>query len=198
MSISSNTSAARVSSPGDSAAHLRGAALNPIKHPPTARLASVSMAESRVELADSAMRVVTDFNLEHPVTVAEDCPIDNALHEMKRANVRSMLVLKGEQLSGLITSYDIQGERPMQALQHRGFKSHAEIEVRHVMTPWDAVPTLELRTVREAKVHQVVEFFRNTPDATHILIVEHGGSDAVIYGLISRTRVERQLGTKLD
>ena len=140
------------------------------------------------------MKVVTDFASEHPVTVTEDCLIDHALLEMKRANVRSMLVVRGEQISGLVTSYDIQGERPMQVLQKLGFNNHAELEVHHIMSPWDSVPTLELHTVREAQVHQVVEFFRHS-STTHVLIVESAErSGAVVRGLISRTRVERQVG----
>jgi len=198
MPMSSNSSAARVSDLADAEPRARRAALHPIKHPPAARLSVLPPVESRVELTDAAMKVVTDFHSEHPVTVAEDCLIDHALAEMKRANVRSMLVMRGEQISGLVTSYDIQGERPMRALQDLGFNSHADIEVRHIMSPWDSVPTLELRTVLDAQVHQVVEFFRNTPGATHLLLVEHGGSGAIVRGLISRARVERQVGYSID
>lgn len=198
MSMPSKAAAVRTTPTTNLAARARSAALHPIKHPPTARLATVSAMESRVALTDPAMTVVTDFRAEHPVTVAEDCLIDHALLEMKRANVRSMLVLRGDQISGLVTSYDIQGERPMKALLDLGFKTHAEIEVRHIMLPWDSVPTLELGTVRDAKVHQVIDFFRNTPEATHLLIVEHGANGAVVRGLISRARVERQVGLSIN
>jgi signal-transduction protein with cAMP-binding, CBS, and nucleotidyltransferase domain len=185
--------------PADPAsAQLSGPALPTLEHPPTARLPVARAAEEPVAMMDPAMSVVTDFAQERPVTVTEDYPVDYALREMKRANVRSMLVTRDDVVTGLVTSYDIQGERPLQVLLEFGFLRRTEIEVRHIMTAWDSVPTLELRAVRAARVHQVVEYFRHT-QATHLVIVEyakHGG--AFVRGLISRTRVERQLGVPIN
>jgi CBS domain-containing protein len=155
--------------------------------PPTA-------GEARVALTDPAVHVVTDFVLEQPVTVPEERSIDEALREMIRAGVRALLVVRDELVTGLITSYDIQGERPLQFLTESGYRRHDEIEVGHIMTPWERAPTLDWRALGRARVSDLAAFFRSTA-ATHVVMVEHmdQGSTAV-RGLISRTRLERQLG----
>jgi len=145
-------------------------------------------------LNDPAPLVVTDFTREAPVTVTEDRPIDDALRDMMVAGVRALLVIHGDLVSGLITSYDIQGERPLQILRATSYTRHDEIEVGHIMTPWDRVLKVNWSWLNSARVREIVELFRST-DATHLVIVEnteHRG--AFVRGLISRARVIRQLG----
>jgi CBS-domain-containing membrane protein len=152
------------------------------------------VAETRLVLTDPAMHVATDFVLEQPVTVSEERPIDEALRDMIRAGVRALLVVRGEAMTGLITSYDIQGERPLQFLAASGYRRHDEIEVGHIMTPWDRVPTLDWQALGRGRIADLVAFFRTTA-ATHVLVSEEAGqSGLVVRGLISLTRLERQLG----
>lgn len=151
-------------------------------------------AEARLALTDPAVGVVTDFIWEQPITVRRELSIDDALREMIRAGVRALLVVRDEVVTGLITSYDIQGERPLQFLTESGYRRHDEIEVGHIMTPWERVATLDWGALGRARVADLVAFFRTTA-ATHVVVEEHvdqGGP--VVRGLISRTRLERQLG----
>jgi CBS domain-containing protein len=151
-------------------------------------------AEGRLALADPAKHVATDFLSEQPVTVPAELSIDDALREMIRAKVRALLVLRDEVVIGLVTSNDIQGERPLQFLAVSGLRRHDEIEVRHIMTPWERVATLDWQVLDHTRVSDLAAFLKSTA-ATHIVLVEHatqGGS--VVRGLISRTRLERQLG----
>ena len=150
--------------------------------------------EARLAVTDPAVQVVTDFVLERPVTVPEECSIDAALREMIRAGVRALLVLRDEVVTGLITSYDIQGERPLQFLAESGYRRHDELEVGHIMTPWERVATLDWQALGRAQIADLAAFFR-TSAATHVVVSEdlnEGG--AVVRGLISRTRLERCLG----
>jgi len=55
---------------------------------------------------------MTDFTREPPATVTEDRSIDDALEDMVIAGVHALLVVRGDLVSGIITSYDIQGDRP--------------------------------------------------------------------------------------
>jgi CBS-domain-containing membrane protein len=163
-------------------------------HPPVARVRPQALAQGRIALSDPAVRVVTDFMLEQPLTVAEDRLIDEALREMIVAGVRALLVVHGDRVTGLITSYDIQGERPLQFLRSSNFSRHDEIEVGHIMTPWDQVPTLDWRAVRTEHVADIVKFFKNTR-ATHGAILEYLDQGGIfVRGLVSRTQLERQLG----
>jgi len=81
------------------------------------------------------------------VTVTEDRSIDDALRDMMLAGVRALLVVSEDAVTGLITSYDIQGERPLQFLLTSNYTRHDEIEVGHIMTPWERVPRLDWRDV---------------------------------------------------
>jgi len=162
---------------------------------PTAR--SRGAAESRLALTDPAVHVVTDFASEQPITVPEEISIDAALREMIRAEVRALLVVRGEVLTGLITSYDIQGERPLQFLAQSGYRRHDEIEVGHIMTPWERVPALDWQALRGARVLDLVAFLKCTA-ATHVVMVEHTDQwRSAVRGLISRTRLARQLGQRI-
>lgn len=152
-----------------------------------------SQSVRRARHTDPAASVMTDFSLDTPVTVAADRFIDDALRDMMVAGVRALLVMRGEVVVGLITSYDIQGERPLQFLNTSGFTRHSDIEVGHIMTPWDALPTIDAPWVSSAAVADVVERFRRKPDS-HLVVVEHteqGGT--FIRGMFSRTELERQL-----
>ena len=92
-------------------------------HPPANRVRVPALDGRRIALTDPAVRVVTDFMLEQPLTVAEDRLIDEALREMIVAGVRA-LVVHGDLVTGLITSYDIQGERPLPGYGEAGGPSH--------------------------------------------------------------------------
>jgi CBS domain-containing protein len=150
--------------------------------------------EARLELTDPAMRVVTDFVWEPPATVREESIIDDALRQMIRAGVRALLTVHDDTVTGLITSYDIQGERPLQFLAVSGYDRHDEIEVRHIMTPWKRVPTLDWQTLGRARLSDLAAFFRST-HVTHVVVVEYAdGGETFVRGLVSRARLARQLG----
>jgi hypothetical protein len=157
-----------------------------------------SAEEARVALADPAVRVVTDFTWERPLTIAEERPIHEGLREMILAGVHSLLVMQGDVVTGLITSYDIRGERLVQFLRYGNYIRHDQIEVRQIMTPWNQVPTLDWHAVLEGRVANLIEFFRSTR-ATHAVIVEYADQGAAfVRGLISKTRLEHQLDPFVD
>ena len=67
--------------------------------------------------------------------VGEDEQIDEVLMKMKHAGLRAAFVMDkhNENLFGLITSYDIMGEKPLQYLQSTGFTEHNDIVVSDIM-----------------------------------------------------------------
>ena len=163
-------------------------------HLPANKVRVPALDGRHIALTDPAVQVVTDFTREHAVTVAEDRLIDAALQEMIVAGVRALLVVHGDMVTGLITSYDIQGERPLQFLRSSTFSRHDEIVVGHIMTPWDQVPTLDWQAVRTERIADIVKFFKNSR-ATHGVIIEYMDQGGIfVRGLISRTQLEHQLG----
>jgi CBS domain-containing protein len=175
-------------------AYFDGSISQPLKDHSPRKSRPSEPVEARLQLTDPAMRVVTDFVWEPPMTVREESTIDDALSEMIRAGVRALLTVRDELVTGLITSYDIQGERPLQFLAVSGYHRHDEIEVRHIMTPWDRLPTLDWQTLGRARLSDLAAFFRST-QVTHVVVVEFADAgETFVRGLVSRARLARQLG----
>lgn len=61
-----------------------------------------------VRLTDCATCVMTDFRCDAALTTEEGTSVDQALNEMFRAGVHSLLVTDSEHVLGLLTAYDIQ------------------------------------------------------------------------------------------
>ncbi len=147
-----------------------------------------------LELADPAVQALTDFTREFPVTVDPERHIDDALNDMIHLGVRALLVAKDQRLVGLVTSYDIQGEKPIQFLHSSNYNRHEEIRVAHIMTPLEELHALDWRSIESARAGDLLEIFEAT-GLTHLLVIEldRNGSTAVVRALASRARLMRQL-----
>ncbi len=169
--------------------------LEPIQIPGDGILPRRSVTDGQVLGPDDpAIHVVTDFTREHPATVDEDRQIDDALADMVRAGVRALLVVRDHRIVGLVTSYDIQGERPLQFLQSSNYSRHEDIRVIDVMTPWDQLVAIDWRALQRATARELLQLFEETR-RTHLLVVDTSGDRAtcVVRALASRARLERQL-----
>jgi CBS domain-containing protein len=147
--------------------------------------------------SDPAIHAVTDFTREHPVTVDEERQIDDALGDMIHLGVRAMLVTREQRIVGLITSYDIQGERPLQFLQSSNYTRHQDIRVGHVMTPWDKLLTLDWESIQSAHAGELLHVLEEL-GLTHLLVIEHGAKNTknatpIVRAMVSRARLTRQL-----
>jgi len=148
----------------------------------------------RIQLYDPAINAMNDFSRQYPVTVDEDRQIGAALNDMARLGVRCLLVVKDLKVVGLITSYDIEGERPIQYIQQFHDVRRNEVLVSHVMTHWHDLVTLSWAAVKKARVTDVLQALRDT-NLMHLLVVETASDGSTcVRGLFSRARIERQLG----
>src|SRR5580704_18987918 len=136
---------------------MKGAALARMALVPMRRFGEAALPRRAVldgqpmELSDPAIYAITDFKREYPVTVDAERQIDDALTDMIRLGVRALLVSKEQRLVGLITSYDIQGERPIQFLQSSNYSRHQDIRVVDVMTAWEELAALDWETIETAR-----------------------------------------------
>jgi CBS domain-containing protein len=154
-----------------------------------------SVSDGRfLDPSDPAIHAITDFTREHPVTVDEERQIDDALGDMIRLGVRAMLVMREQRIVGLITSYDIQGERPLQFLQTSTYTRHQEIRVGHIMTPWDKLLALDWDGIQSARAGDLLHALEEA-GLTHLLVIERGKKNAspIVRALVSRARLARQL-----
>jgi len=144
-----------------------------------------------------ALEAMTDLATEAAHVVAPDRRIDEALHDMIAFGVRLLFVVDDHDVLGVITSYDITGERPIQFLQDP-FRSgkphrHVDVTVADIMTPVGEIRPLRLGWVAGATTADVAALFGSRPD-THLLVAEdEPGGGVVLRGIFSRTRLERQL-----
>lgn len=148
--------------------------------------------------SDPAVTVMVDFANACPLTVEPERSIDAALQDMIGGGVRTLLVMTKGHVTGLITAYDIQGQKPLQFLHgsdciHPNCR-HQDIEVADIMTPVEALPTLQFADVLKARIGDLLETFRETRQ-THLLVTDRQDDQrTVVRGLISRTRIEQRLG----
>jgi len=164
--------------------------------PVRARLRTPTAAAALPSTAP-ALDAMTDLATEAAHVVSPERQIDDALRDMIGFGVRLLLAVHDDEVLGVITSYDITGERPIQFLQDP-FRSgkphrHADVTVADVMTPVGEIRPLRLGWVEGATVADVATLFRARPDS-HLLVAEdEPGGGVVIRGIFSRTRIERQL-----
>jgi len=146
-----------------------------------------------------ALSLMTDFAVSPPATVSAHRHIDAALNDMIVAGVRALIVITRDEVTGLITAADILGEKPIKFLQSPLCAGNpckrVEIAVDDIMTRLGWLETLELDWMMRATAGDVASAFASKP-YTHMLVMEPGSHDGVrvIRGLLSKTRLERQLG----
>ncbi len=141
---------------------------------------------------DPALSVMTDFRELNPVTVSESATIDDALEHMKHAGVRSAFAIQGQLVVGLITAYDINGEKPMQHILSM-VSSRPEVLVRDIMQRVEDWQVVDINALDRAAVADVAGLFDRT-HLTHIPVLEspeHG--ELRLRGLLSAARVSRLL-----
>lgn len=147
-----------------------------------------------IHLDDPAREVMTDFHHVHPVTVAPATPIDAALERMKAAGVRLLLVTdETDRIVGLITSHDIQGEKPIELMQDQRIR-RSQISVAMIMVTPPGVDALELAQVEKLQVGHIVATLEKL-ERQHMLVVETDPDTGrqQVCGLFSMSQINKQL-----
>ncbi len=170
-------------------------------------LAQVDARHIHLDLGDLALNLFTDFNLTPAISVLATTQIDNALTQMICSGVRLLFVVDAEfKLMGVITSYDIQGEKPMRYLQSRdcriGICAREDILVQDIMTPLSKWQVIDYSQLRHATIGDLLITFKESGQR-HLIVVDtvkgdNGGGSQVLRGLLSQTTLERALGTTIE
>lgn len=152
---------------------------------------------ARATLASPALQVMTNLQQVDAVRVAPGVAIDTALERMKISGVRLLFVTgPGDELLGVITSRDIEGEKPAR-MQHGLGVTRAEVLVRDIMTARESIEVLLLDDVERARVGDVVATLRSI-GRQHALVVDPRDGATRVRGLFSTSRIGRQLGAALE
>ncbi len=154
-----------------------------------------------VQAQSHALEAMTDFEHEHPVVVGPEVAIDHALTDMMRHGVRALVVVQDAEMVGLITAQDILGEKPLHYLTNACTHDSClrkDVLVADIMSPIDALPLLDMAALQTARVGDLEQTF-HAHDVTHLVVVQRGTAAGWrLRGLVSRTRLARQLGHAVD
>jgi len=151
----------------------------------------------QVELKDPASSVMTDFRVRALFKVDPEDTIDEALGKMKIAGLRIGFVVDSasEKITGMITSYDIMGEKPMRYLQSVGFAdrgvTHKDIKVKDIMEKIEDWVSVDMHNVETATVQSVMDAFQKT-GRTHLPVLDSvEGQEHRLRGLFSSSKILR-------
>lgn len=147
-----------------------------------------------VRATDPALSVMIDFRSRSSVTVSESARLDDALGHMKHTGVRCAFVVdeKKSAVVGMLTAYDIMGEKPQQHINLTGI-GRDDVRVRDIMQKIGDWRVATIREIEQATVGDVLEVFAKT-GVTHLPVMETTESNEQrLRGLLSFAKVKRLL-----
>lgn len=143
---------------------------------------------------DPALSVMTDFRERSSVTVSETTTIDAALEHMKHTGVRCAFAIDEPQrlVVGLITAYDIMGEKPMRHMQATS-TARSHVLVKDLMTRLPDWQVVEVKLIERHTVAAVARLFDETL-LTHVIVTETDERGMQrLRGILSASKVRRLL-----
>lgn len=158
----------------------------------------------RMTPADPALNVMTDFTSTPVFSIGHNEQIDHALLYMKAVGVRLLFVLDNDgSLIGLVTSSDIQGEKPMLYLQsidcNRMTCARSDVLVENVMTSVSHWEVIDYTDVKKAQISQIIAAFKAT-GMRHLVVIGNSEKcpESIVRGIFSASRVEQATSMQLD
>jgi len=147
-----------------------------------------------VHMDDPALDVMIDFKQIRPATIGPNEPIDDALNEMKLKGVHLLLVTnRNQNVLGLISTEDILGEIPILLTTQKRIP-RADILVKMVMIPQKDIIALDIETLRNVKVGNIVNTLQ-TNNSHYALVVRQNEQEKTqfVRGLFSSSQISKQL-----
>lgn len=152
----------------------------------------------RVTLDDPAVEVLTDFRVVRAITVPSSVSIEYARQRMRSNRIHLLLVTDDRNaILGLITSTDIEGEKPLQQMQKRGARRE-EIMVGDIMTPLELLEGVLMDDVLRVRVGHIVATLESG-GRRHAMVIDYDDSGRqFVRGLFAVSQLNRQLGTAIE
>lgn len=153
---------------------------------------------AHVGLDDAAAEVMTDFRRVRAITVPASVSMDYASERMRANRVHLLLVTdEHNTIVGLITSTDIEGERPLVHMR-RFAKRREELCVADIMTPRERIEVIEMADVDRARVGHVVATLKAV-GRKHAMVVDRDDSGrSIVRGLFAASQIGLQLGEPFE
>jgi CBS-domain-containing membrane protein len=180
--------------------------MNPAAALPTFRLEpGIPIAQTQpwatrpVTLDSPALEVMTDLTLVKAATAHPATSLRQAEQLMIYQGVRMLFVVTDmPSIEGLITSSDLHGDRQVR-IGHERHLRYDELSVADVMTELALLDAVEHARLVSATVGEVIATLRRF-GRNHLLVIEAASASTPrrVRGVISRSQIERQLGTAID
>ncbi len=151
-----------------------------------------------VSLDSPALAVMTDLTQVRAATTHPATTLRQAEQMMIQQGVRMLFaVTEMPAIEGLITTTDLRGDRPMRAAHERGLH-YDDLCVADAMTRIDALDAVDYARLQARAVGNVVATLKRL-GRNHLLVVEAATDHTPrrVRGIISRSQIERQLGTTI-
>jgi len=175
-------------------------ALPTFKLEPGTGLAQASPSNfDRVTLDSPALRVMTDLTQMRAATTQPSTSLRQAEQIMIYQGVRMLFVVtEMPAVEGLVTTMDLHGDKPMRAVHERG-AHYDDLCVADVMTEAAMLDAIDFGRMQSASVGDAVAALKRQ-GRNHLLVVEAATPQTPrrVRGVISRSQIERQLGSAID
>ena len=150
-----------------------------------------------VSAESAAILVMTDLARVPPATIEADATLEEANHSMVVRGVRMLLVVdEAHNISGLITTVDMHGEKPLLVAQRRQIK-RSELRVADVMIPVAKMDALRIEDVSKASVGNIVASMKSEGRVHAIVVGQDADGRQSLLGVFSASQIARQLGVQI-
>ncbi len=156
-------------------------------------------SDEPVTLDSPALAVMTDLTRVKAATTHPATSLRQAEQMMIYQGVRMLFVVTAMPLvEGLITTTDLDGDKRMRVVHERNLH-YDELSVADVMTGLDSLDAVDYERIRTASVGNAVATLQRL-GRNHLLVVEVATARTPrrVRGVISRSQIERQLGSGID
>ena len=170
----------------------------PLERSTTLALADPS-SNIPVTLDSPALEVMTDLTRVKAATTQPTTSLRQAEQMMIYQGVRMLFVVTDmPSIEGLITTTDLRGDRQMRIVHERNV-TYDELNVADVMTELAALEAVDYAQVSVETVGSAIATLKRL-GRNHLLVVESESPRGPrrVRGVISRSQIERQLGTAID
>jgi len=152
-----------------------------------------------VTLGSPALEVMTDLTRVKAATTQPTTSLRQAEQLMIYQGVRMLFVVTDmPSIEGLITTTDLRGDRQMRIVHERNL-TYDELCVADVMTELAALDAVDYGQLSTETVGSAIATLKRL-GRNHLLVVENETrqNPRRVRGVISRSQIERQLGSAID
>ena len=142
-----------------------------------------------------ALRMMSDFLKVQPIMMEMDVSLDEARRMMRKAHVRSLLVIDAnENFRGFLTIADLESRRVLSLVSTAGI-DREDLSIGDVMTPRDKLRAVKLSEMESGRVGDLLQTLKNE-GVPHILVVDTARHQ--LRGVISASDIARRLHISVD